>query len=126
MLTGGRLNANNALQFGLATPVVTIVLDPLTPSTVSPGGTISIEISVTNNGSDAIDGTVRSSVRLDDGREIPRGSRTGSLDPGETLTLTQSAEVPLTMSPGTTLRVYCQVETAVSFDENWVEYTIVP
>lgn len=124
VLTGGRLNALKALQFGLSQPVVTVEDTPLGPTVVSPGDTVSIQSLITNHGGSSISGVIRSYIRLDDGREISKGSKTGSLGPGETKTMIHTGQIPLTLPAGTTFRVFCQVETAVSFDESWVEYTV--
>lgn len=124
VVTGGRLNAFNTLQFGLSQPTVAVDVTPLGSTVVTPGETILIKVTVTNNGQSSIDGTFNSYVRLEDGREIRKTSKTGTLSLGQTKNITQTGQIPPTMAPGTTFDVFYQVETAVSFDEDLVEYTV--
>ncbi|MCB9100053.1 MAG: S8 family serine peptidase [Anaerolineales bacterium] len=124
VVTGGRLNAFNTLQFGLSQPTVAVDVTPLGSTVVTPGETILIKVTVTNNGQSSIDGTFNSYVRLEDGREIRKTSKTGTLSLGQTKNITQTGQIPPTMAPGTTFDVFYQVETAVSFDEDSVEYTV--
>lgn len=127
VLTGGRLNAYKALHFGLSTPAVTVDVTPLGPTDVSPGETFSYRISVTNNEAGPINTTVKTYVRLDDGREATIGGPViVPLDPGETISCDLSKQVPGSFAPGMTFRIFGQAETTVSFDEGWVTYTVVP
>jgi subtilisin family serine protease len=127
VLTGGRLNAYEALQFGLTTPEVTVEVTPVGPTNVSPGDTFSCRISVTNNTAASVSATVKVYVRLDDGREFTlAGPVTLSLGPSGTVSRDLSRQVPGSVAPGTTFRVFGQAETAASFDEDWVGYTVVP
>jgi subtilisin family serine protease len=127
VLTGGRLNAYKALQFGLTTPAVTVEVTPLGPTNVSPGDIVSCRIGVTNNEVVPVDATVVLYVRLDDGRyRTVGGPVTVPLDPGETISRDMSGRLPGGLAPGTAFRIFGQAETAASFDEDWVGYTVVP
>lgn len=125
--TGGRLNSYRALAWGLSPLPVTVDAVLLGPTTVQVGDLVNIEITSTNN--DTSSHTVAGMVyaRLENGREVILTSVTRTLSPGETYTVTFSRQVPAALTPGTTFRVFVQAqETNVSFDEDWVEYMVIP
>ena len=105
---------------------VTIEITPLGPTDVHAGDQVSVEVSVTNNDSVAHTVTGKVYARLDDGREFPVDERTGTLAPGATFTTTLSDSVPPNLAAGRTFRVFAQAETSVSFDEDWIEYEVIP
>src|SRR5690606_10055464 len=49
VITQGRLNAERSLQFGLSPQEVVVSVTPQGPTDVSPGSTLSVEVTVTNN-----------------------------------------------------------------------------
>lgn len=114
------------MQFGLSTPAVTAEVTPLGPTDVSPGEAFAYRISVTNNEADPINAVVLLYARLKDGRELSLGGPVnGWLGPGDTVSRERAARVPWGFPPGSTFRIFAQAETAVSFDEDWIEYTVV-
>ena len=127
VLTEGRLNAYEALQFGLSTPTLTVEVTPLGPTNVRGGDLVSYQVIATNNEASEIQFTGHIYARLQDGREFSLLYPTDfSLGSGNTISRTYTEQVPGNFAPGTTFRIYGQAETAVSFDEDWVAYTVVP
>lgn len=125
--TGGRLNSYGALLWGLSPMPVTTAALPLGPTSVQVGDLVEIEINTTNNdtSSHTVTGTVY--ARLEDGREVVLTSTTLTLSPGQTNSVIFSRQVPGTLPPGSTFRVFVRVQdTNVSFDEAWIEYTVIP
>lgn len=100
------------------------VVSPLGPTNLSPGDLIPFRISVTNNGAAPINGVPRVYVRFENGRETDARSVSGQLGAGQTFSRDQSVQIPMATPPGTTFRIVAQVETALSFDEDSVEYTV--
>lgn len=125
--TGGRLNSHGALAWGLSSMPVTVDAVPVGPTTVRVGDVVNIEINSTNNDTSShnVVGTVY--ARLEDGRQFVLASVPGTLSPAQTYSVTFSRQVPPALSPGATFRVFVQVQdTNVSFDEDWIEYTVIP
>ena len=124
VLTGGRLNAFKALQFGLSQPTVTVNVTPLGSTDVLPGDPIAAQFDLTNNGASSVSGTFKAYVRLEDGREAARNPVPVTLNPGQTMTINQSAQLPAHLQPGMAFQVFGQVETPTSFDEDEVDYLV--
>lgn len=126
ILTHGRANSYNALAWGLTPMPVTVDTAAAGSTDVQPGGTINVNFTVTN--SDSVSRNVSAAIyaRLQDGRELALGSATITLTPGQVYNYTLSKQVPASATPGATFRVFGQVQTSVSFDEDWVEYTVIP
>lgn len=126
VLTGGRLNAYNALQYGLSMPAVTVDMSPLGPTEVSPGAFFLFRISVSNNEANPVDMTFKIYAQFDNGFNLLLFQSSGPLDTGATINRTLLRRMPPSFTPGTTFRLFGQAETTTSFDEDWVEYTVVP
>lgn len=124
--TGGRLNAANSLQYGLTTPDATVDISPVGSTEVPPGGTVSFQLSVTNNSANALAVGIRAYAQLDNGQEILVGKANTTINPGGTVAQSVSKPLPPSIPPGSTFRIFGQVETSGSFDEDFVEYTVVP
>ncbi len=126
VLTGGRLNSHGALAWGLSTMAVTIEVTPLGATDVHAGDTVNYQMTATNH--DAVSHSVNGMVfaRLMDGREIVLGSTTITLAAGQVRSFNLSELVPAAVAPGTTIELFGQVETAVSFDEDVAVYTVIP
>ena len=124
--TGGRLNAYGALQFGLSAPDVTVILTPLMGTDVSPDSLFLLRISITNHTAGAIEAPGRLYLLDDEGREVLNRALSFWLQTGQTLYRRLWVYLPDSVSPGTTVRAFAQVETPASFDEDWVAYTVVP
>ncbi len=129
VLTGGRLNAANALQLKSK---VTVTVTPLGPTTVHPGDASSYQVTYTN--SSPAPQTVTSLVllRIQDGREvILQAPATFSLAGGETTSQTFAGTIPSPAPPALfgTNRLVGRVFTPgtfESFDEDEVIYQLVP
>jgi subtilisin family serine protease len=126
VLTRGRLNANGSLQYGLSTPTLTVELTPIGPTNLPPGGTVHFRVSVTNHGPSSIGGILRIYLRLSDGRALSLGELNGSIIGGTTISGEVSKVLPSSFGPGTSFRIFGQIETATSFDEDWIEFNVVP
>lgn len=125
--TGGRVNANSAVQGAMSVADVTIAFTPLGPTDVSPGSTISYEASVTNNTGSALSASARVYARLQDGNEISVvGPFNINVNAGQTLSVTRSVRVPGNFATGQSVDLIGQVTTANSFDEDLDTYNIVP
>jgi uncharacterized repeat protein (TIGR01451 family) len=123
LLTGGRLNANGALQFGLAPAAVTVTMTPQGPTNVPPGGTLTYDASVTNNTGSSITVNVKVFARLASGVELVRvGPRTITLSPGQTILRSFSETVPLTFSGP--FELIGQAQSTSSFDESVINYSV--
>lgn len=123
VLTGGRLNAFGSLQFGLSTPAVTVSVTPQGPTNVPPGGTLTYQASITNNTGGALSVTSKVYARLQNGVELNRvGPVTVTLNPGQTITRTFSETVPGGFTGS--FELIGQAQTAVSFDEAVVNYSV--
>lgn len=124
--TGGRLNARNALNFGLLPPGVEVHVAPVGATTVSPGGTISYNVVVHNHSASAATVTAKVYVRSPSGLEMNlNGPMTFPLGAGGSVTQTFSKTIPATVALGS-YTLFGQAETATSFDEDPVEYEVVP
>lgn len=126
VLTQGRLNAHNALQIGLSTPAITVNVTPLGPTEISPGKFFLFRISMTNHETDSVNMTFKIYAQFDNGFELLLFQNSGSLPAGTTITRTLLRRMPTFLVLGTTFRLFAQAETTVSFDEDWIEYAIVP
>lgn len=126
VVTGGRLNAYGALAWGLTPMAVTTNATPVGSTFVRAGSSVQIHIDTTNQ--DTASQTVAAKVyaRLSDGRELVLVSTTRILAAGETLSVNYTRQVPNSIPVGTTFRIFVQVQTSVSFDEDWIEYTVIP
>lgn len=126
VLTGGRLNVRNALNFGLLPPGVEVHVTPVGSTTVSPGGTISYNVVVHNHSAGAATVTAKVYVRSPAGQEMDlNGPFTFPLAAAGSVTQTFSKTVPATVGLGS-YTIFGQAETATSFDEDPVEYQVVP
>ena len=126
-LTEGRLNAYKSLQFGMSIPSVSVNVTPLGSTNVRAGDLISYQVSATNNEASQMQFTGHIYARLQDGREFNLLSSIDvMLGSGATISNTYTEQVPEHFAPGTSFRIYGQAETAASFDEDWVAYTVIP
>ncbi|MCA9973103.1 MAG: S8 family serine peptidase, partial [Anaerolineales bacterium] len=123
VLTNGRLNAYNSLQYGLTTPDVTVSMVPQGPTNVPVGGTLSYEASITNNTGSALSVSVKVYARLKNGVELVRvGPATVNLNPGQTITRTFSETLPGGFTG--TFELIGQAQTTNSFDEAVINYSV--
>ncbi len=126
VLTGGRLNAFNSLGYGLAPADVSVTVTPLGPTTVTPGGTITYNVALTNNTTSVQ--TVKAKVFV----QFPDGS-TKDLDGPSTFTIPAGGSinkdftktVPAGTVPGT-YTIFGQAISSTSFDEDPAVYQVVP
>jgi len=123
-VTGGRLNAYNALN--LPPPAVTISVNPTSPTAVSPGDTI--YYTVTLNNTSASDQSVMAAVVAvkPDGNGLPLISRLLTIGVGQTHYQDFSKVVPPGTIPGDYELIGRAEVPAVNFDEDLVVYSIVP
>jgi subtilisin family serine protease len=123
-VTGGRLNAYNALT--LPPPLVSISLTPTSPTTVSPGETITYTVTLANT-SLSDQGILAAVVAVaPNGNELPLISRSLIIGAGQTLSQDFSKVVPPGIVPGA-YELIGRVEVpTVSLDEDLVSYNIVP
>ncbi len=130
VITQGRLNAERSLQFGLSPQEVVVSVTPQGPTDVSPGSTLSVEVTVTNNSASTSSGVFRIYARLPNGKEVSTPAIPINLNPGQSQSVVQSVPVPANATAGLTFRIFGQVEAEVdsaeTFDEAFVEYTVVP
>ena len=124
VLTGGRLNAYQALQFGLSTPAVTIDLAALSPTTVPSGEPFDWRITIVNHEATSIETRFRLYLQFPFGVVIPLEDLSASLEANATISEDITSEMPTSLSPGAKFRIFAHVETALSFDEDWLEYTL--
>jgi subtilisin family serine protease len=119
--SGGRLNVFNAIMFS---PVVTIGLTPLGPTTAAPGETIDYSVRVANTGASAK--TVHASVMVifPDGHEFVLQERSLTVPGGVSRSENFSEMVPLSFPAGHyQLAARAQVATE-SYDEDVVDYEL--
>jgi len=122
--TGGRLNAASALS--LPGPAVTIDVEALGPTSVSPGDTLAYRVSLANNAVTSV--TVDASVVavFPDGREFVLQSDTLTLPGGAGGSQDFEATVPAGAAAGE-YRLAGRAEVvSQSFDEDIVLYDVVP
>lgn len=126
VLTGGRLNANSTLGFGLTPPDVSVRVIPLGPTMVSRGDTLSYNVAITNNTSFAKTVRAKVYVQFPDGDIVTlNGPVILTIPAGGTIDKDFSKKVPLTAPLGS-YTIFGQVETLTSFDEDPVDYEVVP
>lgn len=124
VLTGGRLNINNSLR--LPAPYVSINITPIGSTTVIPGNPITFKASLTNSSS--VSKTVLASltVVLPDGSEVLVEGRTVTVPADTTMSENFTRTVPLNVVPGE-YQIAGRAETpSVSYDEDIVNYTVLP
>ncbi len=126
VLTGGRLNANNTLSIGVLPSVVMVEVTSLGPTTVHRGDTITYNVALTNNTGSAKTVTAKTFVQIPNGRTLDLdGPGTFTIPLGGTIDNDFSKTVPPTAPLGN-YTLIGQVETSLSFDEDTVDYVIVP
>jgi len=126
VISQGRLNAATSLSFGLSAPGVSTDIEPLSATDVPAGGSISFRVTLSNTTATGTTGTLRLYLRLANGQVISLGELSGALGGGESVSGEVTRNLPAAFTPGTTFRIFSQVETPGSLDEDWVEYHVVP
>lgn len=124
VLSGGRLNAYKALQFGLTTPAVTLDLSPQSTTTVPPGGLFLWRINLTNHQANQNNVTVRLFLQFENSIALPIYQASGLIAANATLSDDVLSLMPIFFPSGTKFRLIAQAETATSFDEDSIAYTV--
>ncbi|MDR4509662.1 MAG: S8 family serine peptidase [Candidatus Brocadiaceae bacterium] len=126
VLTGGRLNARNTLNFGLVPPEIMVTATALGPVTVSPGDTVSYTIAFANTSASEKSAQIKVFVQIPNGRLLDlNGPEMITLSAGEVVNENFSQDLPL-HAPLGMYTLFGQILSSDSFDEDQIEYEVVP
>jgi len=124
--TSGRLNAFTSLTNTGAIADVTVALIPVSPTTSPLGSVITYRVSLTNNTAIAQSIAVQVYAQLPTGvnRQLTSAANV-TVPAGATVSQTFNQPVPATVTPDV-YTLFAQADSATSFDEDPVAYTIIP
>ncbi len=126
VLTGGRLNADGALGFGLVLPDVTVTVTPLGSNVVSVGSAVDYNVALVNNTASSQTVDAKVFVQLPNGGTLNlQGPGIYSIPAGGTIDKDFSDTVPAGSPLGDYI-LFGQAETSSSFDEDPEVYQVVP
>lgn len=124
VLTGGRLNINNSLR--LPAPEVSVLVTPQGPTTIVRGNPITIRVSLTNSA--GVSKTVSASLSavFPDGTESLIEQQTVTVPAGTTVSADITRSVPSNLATGEYQLAGRSEISSTSYDEDIVNYTVLP
>lgn len=126
VVTGGRLNAQKSLQRCGMPMALSVELTPVSPTELSPGDTLSFDLTLTNTTANAVSGNLRLYFEFVTGQTATFANANITLNPGQSFTRNIAFQLPLTIQPGTIFSIFGGTSTPTSFAEERLDYTIVP
>lgn len=126
VVTGGRLNAHKALQRCGMPMALSVELTPVSPTELSPGDTLSFDLTLTNTTANSVSGNLRLYFEFATGQTATIANANITLNAGQTFTRNIAFQLPLTIQPGTIFSIFGATSTPTSFSEERLDYTIVP